>query len=233
MSSSKQKRVTSRGLTRRVVVHRALAVGDHEGLDAVTFRRLGEELGVTAMAVHRHVADRNGLHTAMLAELMEDVDVLAGVAADLPWTERLRAALLALHAYNRQHPVLAELLITDAPRPPAAWRTTERLLGVLREAGVGSAGASEVVSIIIQQQAALLLREARALRDAQPPEVAARRRELQLLDLPENAFPNIHASAHDLARVGGATWQTLATDIIVRGIASLVAETRADPGSGA
>ena len=121
------------------------------------------------MAVHRHVADRDGLHTAMVAALLEDVDVRADAAAELPWTERLRAALLAIHDYNRSHPVLAELLLTDAPRPPAAWRTIEHLLGLLREAGLGSARASEVASILMQQQIALLLLEARALRAAPPP----------------------------------------------------------------
>ena len=197
----------------------------------MTFRRLAAALGVTAMSVHRHVADRDGLHTAMVAALLEDFDVRAGAAAELPWTERLRAALLAIHDYNRSHPVLAELLLTDAPRPPAAWRTIEHLLGLLREAGLGSARASEVASILMQQQIALLLLEARALRAAPPPASAARRRELQLLELPEEAFPNILASAYDLARVDGAAWRTLATDLIVRGVASLVADEGAEPGS--
>ncbi len=231
MSTTQQERVKSGGLTRRAVVQHALEMGDREGLEAVTFRRLGEALGVTAMAVHRHVADRTGLHTAMLAALLEDFDVLAGIAADLPWTERLRAALLAIHDYNLKHPVLAELLITNVPRPPAAWRTTEQLLGLLRTAGLDSACASEVASIIMQQQVALLLLEARALRDAPPPEAAALRRELHLLELPGAAFPNIRASAHHLARVDGATWRTLATDLIVRGVASLVADERAEPGA--
>ena len=80
------------------------------------------------------------------------------------------------------------------------------------------------------QQVALLL-EARALRAAPPPEAAARRRELQLLELSADALPNILASAYDLARVDGAAWQTLATDLIVRGVASPVADERAAPGS--
>lgn len=233
MSIEQHKPVKAPGLTRRVVVQHALTVGDQEGLEAVTFRRLGEELGVTAMAVHRYVGDRRGLHTAMMAALMEDFDVLAGVAADLPWTERLRAALLAIHAYNRQHPVLAELLITDAPRPPAALRPTERLLGLLRKAGLGRECASELAGILIQQQVALLLVEARALRDAPPPASAARRRELQLLELPEDAFPNILAAAQQLARDDGTTSSTLATDIIVRGVESLVEDERAEPEPGA
>jgi len=231
MARDQHKPVKARSLTRRAVVQRALALGDHEGLEAVTFRRLGEELGVTAMAVHRYVGDRRGLHTAMLAALMENFDVLAGVAADLPWTERLRAALLAIHAYNRQHPVLAELLITDAPRPQAALRMTERLLGLLRKAGLGRACASELAGILIQQQVALLLVEARAIRDTLPPASAARRRELQLLDLPEDTFPNIVAAAQQLAQDDGTTWPTLATDIIVRGVESLV-DDQAAPETG-
>jgi hypothetical protein len=128
--------------------------------------------------------------------------------------------------------VLAELLITDAPRPQAALRMTERLLGLLRKAGLGRECASELAGILIQQQVALLLVEARALRATLSPASAARRRELQLLDLPAEAFPNILAAAQQLAQDDGTTWPTLATDIIVRGVESLV-DDQAAPETGA
>src|SRR3979411_2550735 len=104
-----------RGLTRREVVLTAVRIGDRERLEAASFRRLAAELGVTPMAVHHHVSDRDGLHTEMLAALLDDFDVLAGIHPGLTWTERLRAALLSIHAFNRRHPVLAQLLLTSAP----------------------------------------------------------------------------------------------------------------------
>src|SRR5947207_14825448 len=110
MPSRVGSRGSRRGLTRRDVVRTAVRMGDREGLEAVSFRRLAAELSVTPMAVHHHVSDRDGLHTEMLAALLDRFDVLAGIAPQLPWTERLRAGLLSLHAFNRHHPVLAELL---------------------------------------------------------------------------------------------------------------------------
>jgi AcrR family transcriptional regulator len=196
-------------------------MGDREGLEAVSFRRLAEELGVTPMSVHHHVTDRDGLFTEMLAALMDDFDVLAGVDPGLPWAERLRAALLAIHAFNRRHPVLAQLLVTSAPRPPAMFRTTERLIGLLLEAGFSPQAAVEVARVLIQQQEGLLLLETGSVRSSQTPDAAARQAELRLLELPQTEFPNVVAFAHQMSRLDLDHWRDVATDIIVRGVAEL------------
>src|SRR5205085_8324257 len=115
MASRVGSRGSRRGLTRRDVARTAVRIADREGLEAASFRRLAAELSVTAMAVHHHVSDRDGLHMEMLAALLDRFDVLAGVAPRLPWTERARAGPLSLHAVNPRPPVPAELLLTRAP----------------------------------------------------------------------------------------------------------------------
>ena len=200
-----------------------MRIGDREGLDAVSFRRLAAELTVTPMAVHHHVSDRDGLHTEMLAALLDTFDVLAGSAPRLPWTERLRAGLLGLHAFNRRHPVLAELLLTDAPRPAAVFRTTERLIGLLLEAGFPAEMAVEVARIVIHQQDGLLLLEAGSARAAYASDIAARQTELRLLELPANEFPKVVACAHQISRLDLDQWRDVATDLTVRGRAALLA----------
>jgi TetR/AcrR family tetracycline transcriptional repressor len=215
-----------RGLTRTEVAERGLQIGDREGLDAVTFRRLAADLGVTPMAVHHHVSGRAGLHTAMLAALLDEFDVLNSVDPELPWAERLRSALLSVHDFNRRHPVLAQLLATTARRPPAFFRTTERLIGLLLEAGFRPQAAVEVTRVIIQQQEGLLLLEAAAARTDRSTDVVARRAELRLLELPPDQFPNVLAFAQQISRLDLDRWRDLATDIIVRGVVALSSRSR-------
>jgi AcrR family transcriptional regulator len=218
-----RSRGNRKGLTRGEVTQTAIEIGDRERLDAASFRRLASELGVTPMAVHHHVSDRDGLYTAMLAALMDDFDVLAGIDPRLPWTERLRAALLSLHAFNRRHPVLAELLLTGAPRPPAVFRTTERLIGLLLEAGFPPGTAVEVARIVVHQQDGLLLLEAESARVGQTADAAARQAELRLLELPADEFPRVVAFAQQISRRDLNHWHDVATDITVRGLTELLA----------
>jgi AcrR family transcriptional regulator len=218
-----RSRGNRKGLTRREVAQTAIEIGDRERLEAASFRRLAAELGVTPMAVHHHVSDRDGLYVAMLAALMDDFDVLAGIDPRLHWTERLRAALLSLHAFNRRHPVLAELLLTSAPRPPAVFRTTERLIGLLLEAGFLPEAAVEVARVVVHQQDGLLLLEAGSARGGQTSDAAARQAELRLLELPADDFPRVVAFAQQISRLDLDHWRDVATDITVRGVNELLA----------
>jgi TetR/AcrR family tetracycline transcriptional repressor len=223
MPARTRSRGDRRGLTRREVAQTAVRLGDREGLEAASFRRLAAELGVTPMAVHHHVSDRDGLHTAMLAALMDDFDVLADVDPRRAWTDRLRAALLNVHAFNRRHPVLAELLLTGAPRPPGVFRTTERLIDLLLGAGFPARTAVEVASIVLHQQDGLLLMEAGSARAAHATEAAVRQAELRLLELPATEFPSVVAFADQIARLDVDQLRDVATDITVRGLTALLA----------
>jgi AcrR family transcriptional regulator len=221
-----------RGLTRRDVARTAVRIGDREGLEAASFRRLAAELSVTPMAVHHHVSDRDGLHAEMLAALLDGFDVLAGVDQRLPWAERLRAALLSVHAFNRRHPVLAQLLLSGAPRPPAVFRTTERLIGLLLEAGFPPQMAVEVARIVIHQQDGLLLLEAGSAREVHRSGAAARQAELRLLELPATEFPSVVAFAQQIARLDLDHWRDVATDITVRGLTALLATLKGADSNG-
>src|SRR5215831_495705 len=89
-----------RGLTRRSVVERALELGDAEGLEAVTLRRLASELGVTPMSLYRHVKDKQDLINAMYEAIVEGFDLQVDVRPGMKWTTQLRQALMnaiALH----------------------------------------------------------------------------------------------------------------------------------------
>src|SRR5688572_5528682 len=62
LSTRPTRRARARpGLTRERVLHAALQIVDSEGLDALSMRRLAAELGVQAMSLYSHLADKKAL----------------------------------------------------------------------------------------------------------------------------------------------------------------------------
>src|ERR1700760_825393 len=89
-------------LSRDAIVDRAVAIADTEGLDAVTIRRLGQEFGVTPMALYWHVKNKDELLDAMGDALYADLRVPAESGSD--WSEQLRDVLTELVTALRRHP---------------------------------------------------------------------------------------------------------------------------------
>src|SRR5690242_7950564 len=118
-------------LTRDAVVARALEIGTAEGLEAVSLRRVAQELGVTPMALYRHVRDKQDLINAMTESVLEGMGV-AAYPPGMTWTERIR---LAIDNYKQQideRPLALPLSIAySGEGPPSFWRVLEDLLGTL------------------------------------------------------------------------------------------------------
>src|ERR1700761_1154812 len=94
-------------LSRAAVVAAALALLDRDGVEALTMRRLGAELGVEAMSLYRHVPSRDALLDALADRLAPEMDA-PDSGAD--WAEALRALAAELRAAGRRHPAAFELV---------------------------------------------------------------------------------------------------------------------------
>jgi TetR/AcrR family tetracycline transcriptional repressor len=219
-------RARQRGLTRRAIVERALELGDAEGLDAVSTRRLATELGVTPMALYRHVKDKQDLINAMYEAIVEGFEVQAGVRPGMKWTTRLRRSLtnaIALH----DRPVALPLAIAYAGSgSPAIWRLYEDSLSVLVGAGFTRREAVELNRMLSTLVAGyvLLFRQV-PLPESEELLVARKRFELELLSLPRAEYPNVVASARELADVQFSDPQLLLkgiVDFIVDGVEAML-----------
>jgi AcrR family transcriptional regulator len=122
-------------LSRALIVRTALRVMDQEGLDAVTMRRVGRELGVEAMSLYNHVRDKedllDGVAEAALAEFR--IELSSG-----DWVAQGRAAAHEWRTLLKAHPNVMALLV-ERKRPlssPDALRPTEIALQILRRAGL-------------------------------------------------------------------------------------------------
>jgi AcrR family transcriptional regulator len=126
-------RAKKQRLTRERVVEAALELIDAEGIDALTMRRLGQELGVEGMALYTHVQNKDDLLDAVAGRVLSEF-----AFPDPPpaaWQDRIRAVVMAWAGLQDRHP-RAFALIYRA-RSPETWnvRPTEEIYSALRSAG--------------------------------------------------------------------------------------------------
>jgi AcrR family transcriptional regulator len=119
-------------LSRERIVQTAVELADRSGVDAVTMRRLGDELGFEAMSLYRYVASKDDLLDGMLDVVLAEWE-LPEESGD--WRESVRTSGRSVHDALRRHPWSARLLMTGMRVRPARLEYMEWLLGRLRGAG--------------------------------------------------------------------------------------------------
>ncbi|HEV2010165.1 MAG TPA: TetR/AcrR family transcriptional regulator C-terminal domain-containing protein [Candidatus Limnocylindria bacterium] len=133
-------------LSRLRIAQAALAVVDREGLDALSMRRLGAELGVEGMAVYRHFPNK----AAVLAGVVEVLlaELVIPPPSDVPWQTVFRELSRAYRALLLRHPhaipPLAALPLSD----PAAARAAGAVMAQLRAAGFDAPSALKTLATI-------------------------------------------------------------------------------------
>ena len=130
---SKRGRNGRAPLDRRRIAEQALRVIDAEGLEQLSMRRLGAELGVEGMAIYHHFHNKAELLDGVLELLLEELALPA--QADGTALERLRRTFERTRALAIRHPHAFLLLPTRRFNTTPALEYYERLLGLFREAG--------------------------------------------------------------------------------------------------
>ena len=120
-------------LDRAMVLAETLRLADERGLDAVSMRAVAERLGVTPMALYRHVGDKRALLDGLVEELLAELPLPDPA---LPWRQRLDAMAAALRATARRHPTVFPLLLRRPAVTEGALRVREAVYQALRDAGL-------------------------------------------------------------------------------------------------
>ena len=112
----------------------AIALADEEGIEALSMRRLAKELGVEAMSLYNHVANKDEILSGMLDLVLGEIDLPAATA---DWKAAIRANAVSNRETFLGHPWAAALSISpQSGGGPAQLRRSDRLLRTLREAGL-------------------------------------------------------------------------------------------------
>src|ERR1700688_1610791 len=120
-------------LSKRAVVDRALKLADADGLDALTIRKLAQDLGVTPMALYWHFRSKDDLLEGMAEQVWSEIEVR--VDSSVPWWAQLQAGLESLLRVLRAHRSAPQLVLEHEKQNAAALRAAEGTLEILRSAG--------------------------------------------------------------------------------------------------
>jgi AcrR family transcriptional regulator len=139
--------MAAKGLTRAMLTAAALRIVDSDGLDALSMRRLGSELGVDPMAAYRHIPNKGALLDEVVEAVMSEIDTDA-VDASLSWRDQLRALALSYLATLRAHPHAAPLIAERSLRTAGSLRVVEKALRIMTDAGAELGDAVATIDAI-------------------------------------------------------------------------------------
>ena len=122
-------------LSRERVLQAAIRLADQEGIESLSMRKLARELGVEAMSLYNHVANKDDLVDGIVDLVVSEIE-LPSTAED--WETAIREYAISAHEALLRHPWACSLVISPTSTRmmrTARLRYMEWLLGRLREAG--------------------------------------------------------------------------------------------------
>ncbi|MBA3690593.1 MAG: TetR/AcrR family transcriptional regulator C-terminal domain-containing protein [Actinobacteria bacterium] len=135
-------------LNRDRIVDAALLIMDREGLEAVTMRRVAREVGVEAMSLYHHVADKDDLLDRLCSRVMTDFRIPED--DDRPWTERARHGAREWRRVLKSHPnVIA--LFAERTKPMTevdSLLPMEYALSLIMESGADERAAVQTFNVM-------------------------------------------------------------------------------------
>jgi AcrR family transcriptional regulator len=134
-----------RVIDRRLVLEASLAIADADGLDAVTMGAVARRLGVTPMALYRHVANKGDLLDGVVESLLDEIPTPAEGA---PWDEQLALMARSLRTIARRHPAVFPLLLQLPASTDNARRARDHVHRALAEAGVPAGEIARVERLV-------------------------------------------------------------------------------------
>ena len=130
-----------RPLSRERVLRAAVAFADEHGIDAVSMRKLGQDLGVDPMSLYNHVANKEDLLDGMVDLVVGEIDPAIAEGdgrerdGDGAWKAVLRARVMTARATMLRHRWASRAIETRTAASPAVMRHYEAVAGILRGGG--------------------------------------------------------------------------------------------------
>ena len=185
-------------LSRERVLGAAVLLADEDGLESLTMRKLGLRLGVEAMSLYNHVANKDDLLDGMVDLVVSEID-LPSEADD--WKNAMRRRAISAQAVFSRHPWASALVDARASSGPARLRYFDWVIGTLRRAGFTLDLAVRAFSLLDSYVYGFGRQQ---LNMAAPPDVAPEEMaEAFLRTLPTDEYPYLREMVVDYAMATG------------------------------
>jgi len=177
-------------LNRDRVFAAAVEIADGRGVGAVTMREVASRLGVEAMSLYNHVANKDDILDGMVDLVIEEVELPSDVEG---WREAMRRRAVSAHRVFGRHPWLAPLLDSRESSGPSRLRYLDWVLGTLMKAGFSLEDAARAFSLLDSYIYGFGIQQFNmsADADASPEEMA----EAILASIPAEKYPYLHRMA--------------------------------------
>jgi len=121
-------------LSRERIADAAMALVDRDGLEALSFRNLGAELGCEAMSIYHHFPSKAHLMDALIDLVL--IEITFPTLAEQPdWIARLRQAAHSFRAAALKHPKLFAFFAVHRLNTRRGVGFINGVIGILRDAG--------------------------------------------------------------------------------------------------
>ncbi len=230
-------------ISRDAIVAAAIRLLDAKGLDALSMRRIADDLGTGAASLYWHVGSKDGLLDLVFDQMIGELEVPEPVPGQ--WREQLKDVARAQRAVTLRHPSVVRISIGRIPMGPNALRYSERVLAILRAGGLPPRLAVQGSHLLISTVNGFTLDET-GMGDAAGPSASAggaggdgiqaaaemgRAYRDYLASLPTQRFPHLVELADEFSYSDPDERFELLIDIFADGLARRAAAARA-PADG-
>ncbi len=173
-------------LHRERVLHAAVALADRSGLDALSMRKLGEAVGVEAMSLYHHVANKDDLLNGMIDVVFSEIDLPSGEA---DWKTAMRHRAISVRRVLSRHRWAIGLMESRPSPGPATLRHHDAVIGCLRNASFSVELTAHAYSVLDSYIYGFALQERSLPFDT--PDETAELAQVILAQFPADEYPHL------------------------------------------
>src|SRR6266568_599326 len=173
-------------LSRERVLHAAAVFADENGIETLSMRRLAQAVGVEAMSLYNHVANKEDMLDGMIDLVFSEIEL---PSAEGGWKRAMRQRAISVRTALSRHRWAIGLMESRTSPGPATMRHHDAVLGYLREAGFSLELAAHAYSALDSYIYGFALQE-RGLPFDTPQETAALA-QVMLARFPVDQYPHL------------------------------------------
>ncbi|MHB8693665.1 MAG: TetR/AcrR family transcriptional regulator C-terminal domain-containing protein [Solirubrobacteraceae bacterium] len=199
------------------VVDVALEITRAEGLDAVTLKRVADELGITSMGLYRYFDSKEQLLIAMAARM---VDPSPTVDLAAPWPDQIRSVMRDIYDGLLSHPGIGHLFATTVLDGVAVDRAKEGLFGILYRAGFSAQESIDTLWVLFDYIVGAVIADDSVARQTAKAEIS------RLARLDAEEFPTLAELAPGYESRGSRQIFEYGLDLIITALETKLADRR-------
>lgn len=215
-------------ITREAIIDASLRVLDRYGMDGLSMRRVGEELGVGAASLYWHVHNKDELLQLLLERVTSEVQLPEPDPQH--WMDQCKELARQMRALMHSHRDVARISLGRIPSPQLIARFAEWQFQLLKPVGLPDRVIALAGDLVALYVGAYTFEESLGLasptgEDLPPDQIVGMIRDY-LVHLPADRFPHTIAAADVLLGETPEDRFEFGLDVLIRGLASYAADAQ-------